>query len=77
MDRIGVFLRGGATYHVTRKDDIGLSFMGMFGGGDSRTTLTSRDGLGALTRERWSDEDGTHNDWGVTLDYTHLFGKNT
>lgn len=76
MDRIGVFLRGGATYHVTRKDDIGLSFMGMFGGGDSRTTLTSRDGLGALTRERWSDEDGTHNDWGVTLDYTHLFGKN-
>ena len=29
-----------------------------------------------MTRERWSDEDGTHNDWGVTLDYTHLFGKN-
>lgn len=76
MDRLGVFLRGGATYHASQKDDIGLSFMGMFGNGDSKSSLMSRDGLGTLTRERWSDESGDNSSWGMTLDYTHLFGKN-
>ena len=76
MNRLGLFLRGGLTYHATRRDDIGLSFMGMFGSGNSNTTLTSKDGQNALTRERWSQEDGTHNNWGFTLDYTHIFSKN-
>lgn len=56
MNRLGLFLRGGLTYHATRRDDIGLSFMGMFGSGNSNTTLTSKDGQNALTRERWSQE---------------------
>lgn len=71
-----IFLRAGATYHMTANDDFTLSGFGMFGhrwGHSSTTFLSNMPGLWnrdfQLSRNR-GDNRGAHGEFG----YTHRFG---
>lgn len=76
----GLFFRAGTTYHLTKKDYIGLSGFGMISDRSNYSEinyLNTRD-LSTITdwtRTRISDSDNDNNGVSLTLDYQHDFGK--
>lgn len=75
MTGLGTFFRAGATYHITAKNDLGLSAMGSIGNRKSNSTMRSKDGSQVLTRERFSHSKSDNNMVEVSLDYQHRFNK--
>ena len=73
------FMRGGVTYHIDKKNDIGLSGFGMLGDFSGNSTINyhsldaNRDTL--ETRDRLADNANNRMHYNVSLDYKHFFDK--
>lgn len=78
MDGKMTFARAGATWHVTEKDHLSVSGMGMFGGHDRENTidyLSSERGSTVYNRLRNQSEDGDMTMFNVELGYKHDFSE--
>lgn len=78
MDGKMTFTRAGATWHVTEKDHLSISGMGMFGGHDRENTidyLSSERGSAIYNRLRNQSEDGDMTMFNVELGYKHDFSE--
>lgn len=78
MDGKTTFARAGATWHMTEKDHLSLSGMGMFGGHDRENTidyLSSERGSAVYNRQRKQWEDGDMTMFNVELGYKHDFSE--
>lgn len=78
MDGKMTFTRAGATWHVTEKDHLSVSGMGMFGGHDRENTidyLSSERGSTVYNRLRNQSEDGDMTMFNVELGYKHDFSE--
>ena len=73
-----IFARLGFTYHLTDKDDIGLSGFGMFGHNKSTSTTlyTSNVPGNWLTNDDYSKNTGDHRGMHAELNYTHKWNDN-
>lgn len=78
MDGKMTFTRAGATWHVTEKDHLSISGMGMFGGHDRENAidyLSSEHGSAIYNRQRNQSEDGDMTMFNVELGYKHDFSE--
>lgn len=78
MDGKMTFTRAGATWHVTEKDHLSVSGMGMFGGHDRENTidyLSSERGSTVYNRLRNQSEDGDMTMFNAELGYKHDFSE--
>lgn len=78
MDGKMTFTRAGATWHVTEKDHLSVSGMGMFGGHDRENAidyLSSEHGSAIYNRQRNQSEDGDMTMFNVELGYKHDFSE--
>lgn len=78
MDGKMTFARAGATWHITEKDHLSVSGMGMFGGHDRENTidyLSSERGSTVYNRLRNQSEDGDMTMFNVELGYKHDFSE--
>lgn len=78
MDGGLTFVRAGATWHATDKDQLSLSGMGMFGGHDRDNLIDYLShGNDAYSRQRNQSENGDMAMYNVELDYRHEFSENS
>lgn len=78
MDGKMTFTRAGATWHVTEKDHLSISGMGMFGGHDRENAidyLSFEHGSAIYNRQRNQSEDGDMTMFNVELGYKHDFSE--
>lgn len=78
MDGKMTFSRAGATWHITEKDHLSVSGMGMFGGHDRENAidyLSSERGSTVYNRLRNQSEDGDMTMFNVELGYKHDFSE--
>lgn len=73
-----VFARLGFTYHLTEKDDIGLSGFGMFGHNNSSSTTlyTSNIPGNWLKNDDYSKNNGDHKGMHAEFNYSHKWNDN-
>lgn len=75
----GLFFRAGIDYHINDKNTIGISGMGMNGGGDTESNVDYllKDNRGAELEKyyRRNEEDGNRNHFNLSMDYKHEFNK--
>ncbi len=78
-DRNMAFVRAGVTYHINKKNDIGISGFGMLGdfSGSSEIYYSSLDANRDTleTRERFSTNQNSRKHYNVSMDYKHFFDK--
>ncbi|MDR0370266.1 MAG: TonB-dependent receptor family protein [Prevotellaceae bacterium] len=74
----GLFLRAGIDVHINKKNTVGLSGFGMFGGGDSDNTIRyTQDNMNGVFNKFGSlnNSKNTRNNFNISLDYRHEFDK--
>lgn len=78
MDGALTFVRAGGTWHITQKDHLSLSGMGMFGGHDRDNRIDYLlHGIGAYGRQRNQLESGDMTMYNLELGYKHDFSENS
>jgi outer membrane receptor protein involved in Fe transport len=81
QDRANGFLKAGATYHIDKKNEIGLSAYGMYSQnwnkGNIEYATLNKDKDTTHLRERNNESTGNMGFYNVALDYRHQFEKDT
>ncbi|HPG55796.1 MAG TPA: outer membrane beta-barrel family protein [Candidatus Enterocola sp.] len=81
QDRVNGFLKAGATYHIDKKNEIGLSAYGMYSQnwnkGNIEYATLNKDKDTTHLRERNNESTGNMGFYNVAIDYRHQFEKDT